>query len=77
MSEIYKTEALKCWNKAKEIRENYYKNFAAAHEKGGLRWAGGAWSFDAIPSGLGDDVYPLTGEPYAASIAFNKDFALH
>jgi benzoyl-CoA reductase subunit B len=76
MSDKYKTEPLKCWNKAKEIRENYYKNFAAAHEKGGLRWAGGAWSFDAIPSGLGDDIFPLTGEPYAASIAFNKDFAL-
>lgn len=76
MSAEYKTESLKCWNKAKEIRLNYYKNFAAAHEKGGLRWAGGAWSFDAIPAGLGDDVYPLTGEPYAASVAWNKDFAL-
>lgn len=76
MSEEYKTEPLKCWNKAKEIRMDYYKNFAGAHEKGGLRWAGGAWSFDAIPAGIGDDVYPLTGEPYAASVAWNKDFAL-
>lgn len=76
MGAKYKTEPLKCWDKAKEIRLNYYKNFAAAHEKGGLRWAGGAWSFDAIPAGLGDDVYPLTGEPYAAAVAFNKDFAL-
>ncbi len=76
MLEKYKTEPLKCWSKAKEIRSNYYKNYALAHEKGGLRWAGGAWSFDAIPAGLGDDVYPLTGEPYAASIAWNKEFAL-
>jgi len=76
MSTKYKTEPLKCWNKSKEIRLNYYKNFAEAHEKGGLRWAGGAWSFDAIPAGLGDDVYPLTGEPYAAAVAWNKDFAL-
>lgn len=76
MSTRYKTEPLKCWDKAKEIRLNYYKNFATAHERGGLRWAGGAWSFDAIPAGLGDDVFPLTGEPYAASIAWNKDFAL-
>lgn len=76
MGAKYKTEPLKCWDKAKEIRLNYYKDFAAAHEKGGLRWAGGAWSFDAIPAGLGDDVYPLTGEPYAAAVAFNKDFAL-
>lgn len=72
----YKTEPLQCWNKAKEIRLNYYQDYAQAHEKGGLRWCGGAWSFGAIPCGLGDDVYPLTGEPYAASIAFNKDFSL-
>ncbi|MFP4081568.1 MAG: benzoyl-CoA reductase, bzd-type, subunit O [Candidatus Aminicenantes bacterium] len=75
MSSVYKTEPLRCWNKGKEIRQDYYRNFAQAHQKGGLRWAGGAWSFDAIPSGLGDDVYPLTGEPYAASVAWNKDFA--
>lgn len=76
MASMYPTEPLKCWKRAKEIRENYYRNFAAAHDKGGLRWAGGAWSFDAIPAGLGDDVYPLTGEPYAASVAWNKEFAL-
>ena len=53
----YPTEQLKCWNSAKTLRENYYKDFAEAHEKGGIRWVGGAWSFDAIPAGLGDDVY--------------------
>ena len=37
----YPTEALKIWNKAKEIRQTYYKNYAQAHEKGGIRWAGG------------------------------------
>ncbi len=72
----YKTEPLKCWNKAKELREKYYKDYTSAHERGGIRWTGGAWSFDAIPYGLGDDVYPLTGEPYAASIAFNHEFSL-
>ncbi|MBM3326487.1 MAG: benzoyl-CoA reductase, bzd-type, subunit O [Calditrichaeota bacterium] len=72
----YHTEPLKCWNKAKELRDNYYRDYATAHDKGGLRWTGGAWSFDAIPAGLGDDVYAITGEPYAASIAFNKDFSL-
>ncbi len=71
----YSTERLKCWGKAKSLRENYYKGFAEAHEKGGIRWAGGAWSFDAIPSGLGDDVWALTGEPYGATVAWNKDFA--
>lgn len=72
----YKTEQLKCWNKAKELRMDFYKNYANAHDKGGLRWAGGAWSFGAIPAGLGNDVYPITGEPYAAGVAFNKEFSL-
>ncbi|MFC1554187.1 hypothetical protein ACFL7D_06105 [candidate division KSB1 bacterium] len=72
----YKTEPLQCWNKAKEIRNNFYKRYAEAHDNGGLRWAGGAWSFGAIPAGLGDDVYPLTGEPYGASIAFDRDFSI-
>jgi len=72
----YPTEQLKCWNKAKEIRENFYKNYATAKDKGGIRWAGGAWSFGAIPAGLGDDVYMITGEPYGASVAWNKDFAV-
>jgi len=73
---LYPTEPLKCWGEAKQIREDYYNNFKNAHEKGGLRWAGGAWSFDAVPYGLGDDIYPLTGEPYGASIAFKKDFSV-
>jgi len=72
----YKTEKLRCWNKAKEIRLNYYKNYANAHDNGGLRWAGGAWSFGSIAAGLGNDIYPLTGEPYGASIAFNKEFSV-
>jgi len=76
METKYPTEPLKCWNKAKTLRENYYRDFAEAHEKGGLRWAGGAWSFDAIPAGLGEDVYSLTGEPYGATVAFNDKFAL-
>jgi benzoyl-CoA reductase subunit B len=71
----YPTEPLKCWNKAKELREKYYRDYASAHENGGLRWTGGAWAIDAIPAGLGDDVFPITGEPYAAGIAFNKPFS--
>ncbi|MEW6252194.1 MAG: benzoyl-CoA reductase, bzd-type, subunit O [Planctomycetota bacterium] len=73
---MYKTAPLKCWPKAKELRQKYYADYARAHERGGLRWAGGAWSFSAIPSGLGRDVYSLTSEPYGASIAFNKSFSL-
>ncbi|TKJ21612.1 MAG: benzoyl-CoA reductase, bzd-type, subunit O [Promethearchaeota archaeon Loki_b32] len=72
----YPMEPLKCWNNAKILRENYYRDFAEAHDKGGLRWAGGAWSFDAIPAGLGEDIYSLTGEPYGATVAFNDKLAL-
>jgi benzoyl-CoA reductase subunit B len=71
----YPTERLKCWNDAKNLRMKYYENYLHAHEKGGLRWAGGAWSFSSIPAGLGEDVYSMTGEPYGATVAFFKDFA--
>jgi benzoyl-CoA reductase subunit B len=69
------TEPLKLWGKAKQLREQYYANYAKAKDNGGLRWAGSAWAFDALPAGLGDDVYSLTGEPYAAAIAHDRKFA--
>ena len=72
----YKTEPIKSWNKAKEIRQQYYMNYKDAHDKGGIRYVGGAWTFDAIPAGLGDDVFSLTSEPYGASVAFDKKLAL-
>ena len=56
----YLTEPLKCWNKGKELRRKYYRDYATAHESGGLRWTGGAWSFGAIPAGLGKDVALIT-----------------
>lgn len=71
----YPTEPLRCWAKAKELRRAYYRDYAEAHEKGGLRWCGSAWAFDALVHGLGDDVYPLTGEPYAAAVAHDRAFA--
>jgi len=72
----YPTEKLKSWGKAKDIRMKFYQDYAEAHDKGGLRWAGGAWTFDAIPAGLGDDVYPITSEPYSATIAFDKELSM-
>jgi benzoyl-CoA reductase subunit B len=71
----YPTEQLKCWNKAKEIRQKYYEDYRTAHDRGGLRWGGGAWTLDALVWGLGDDCHLLTTEPYAASIAFNKELS--
>jgi len=72
----YKTAPLKLWNRAKEIRKNYYLDYAKAHERGGIRWAGGAWTLGAVTAGLGDDVWSITSEPYAASIAANKEFSM-
>jgi benzoyl-CoA reductase subunit B len=51
------------------------RRYLHAHDKGGLRWAGGAWTYCGIPAGLGEDVYCLRGEPTGATIAFFKDFA--
>jgi benzoyl-CoA reductase subunit B len=72
----FKTAPLKCWDKAKDIRQRYYRDYAEAHDKGGMRWAGGAWTFGAIPSGLGRDVVSLTSEPYAASVAFDRSLSI-
>ena len=71
----YKTEPLKTWTKAKELRLKYYQDYQDAHKNGGIRWTGGAWAFDAIPAGLGNDVYNITGEPYGASLAFGKQLS--
>ncbi|MBI2979337.1 MAG: benzoyl-CoA reductase, bzd-type, subunit O [Chloroflexi bacterium] len=69
----YNTKSLDCWQKAKELRLKYYKDYAEAHDKGALRWEGGAWSFDAIPQALEGEVYMLTEEPYGASVAANPE----
>ncbi len=77
MSKIttYPTEALKCWNRAKEIRQQFYERYRDIKDQGGIRWIGGAWSLSAVPAGLGRDVACLTSEPYGATIAFDKPFS--
>ena len=75
MHNKYPTEPLKLWKKAKELREQYYLNYAKAKDNGGLRWSGSAWALDALPAGLGTDVFSLTGEPYAAAISHDRKFA--
>ncbi|MCX7240623.1 MAG: benzoyl-CoA reductase, bzd-type, subunit O [Burkholderiales bacterium] len=75
MQNKYPSEPLKLWKKAKELREQYYLNYAKAHDNGGLRWSGSAWALDALPAGLGEDVYSLTGEPYAAAVSHDRKFA--
>lgn len=62
------TKPLDCWQKAKELRLKYFRDYQQARDRGGLRWCGGALSFGAITSGLGDDVHSLGMEPYAAAV---------
>jgi benzoyl-CoA reductase subunit B len=69
------TEPLKLWKKAKELRLASYESYAKAHDRRGVRWVGSAWALDAIPAGLGDDVWCLASEPYAASIAADEPFS--
>ena len=38
----YPSETLKLWGKAKQLREQYYANYAKAKDNGGLRWSGSA-----------------------------------
>ena len=77
MSKIttYPTEPLKCWGRAKEIRQQFYERYRDIKDEGGIRWIGGAWSLSAVPAGLGRDVACLTSEPYGATIAFDKPFS--
>jgi len=73
---IYETRPLKCWGKTKELREEYYRDYARAGEKGGHRWAGSGIAFDALVNSLGDNFYQLTGEPYGASVSLSPELSL-
>ena len=72
----FQSAPLKCWDKAKELRENYYQDYVRAHDKGGLRWSGGSWAPSSIPRGFGDNIHGLTSEPYAASIAADRALSM-
>ena len=71
----YKTEPLKCWEEAKQLRVKYYEDYLKAKERGGIRVSGSGTMYFALLAGLGDDVYTLTGEPYAANISYHTDFS--
>ena len=71
---VYRTKPLDCWQKAKELREQYFRDYIEAKEKGGIRWSGGSLAFGAITAGLGDDVHSLAVEPYAALVVGSGSF---
>lgn len=69
MAEVkkYKTKPLECWQKAKEIRIQHYKDVWSAKENGKILLTGGEYSFLPLPAGLGGFEF-LGGEPYGATI---------
>ncbi len=71
-NELYKTEPLKCYGKAKELRDKYYSDY---QKPGKIHWVGGAWTLDALAAGLGPDVVHMTGEPFGASVSLNKELS--
>lgn len=74
--EKYKTRPLKCFKKAKELRDEHYKDLMTAKEKGKLIVTGGTEGFVSLPAGLGDYVY-FGAEPYGATVAADEAFSLH
>ncbi|MDY7038400.1 MAG: 2-hydroxyacyl-CoA dehydratase family protein [Thermodesulfobacteriota bacterium] len=64
----YKTEPIKCWEKAKELRLEVYRRVAKARDEGRMVIVGGMDNMVALPAGF--DMEYLGGEPYGASCAF-------
>jgi benzoyl-CoA reductase subunit B len=70
----YPTKPLECWQKAKELRLNHYKEMITARDQGKIVVQGGANAILSLVAGLGDFVF-LGGEPYGASIGFDPTFS--
>ncbi len=62
---LWKTKALDCWQKAKEVRKSGYGDVATAHERGQLV---GLWGL-GVEKGFGDACQHLAGEHYGANCA--------
>lgn len=73
----YKSKQFDCWNKAKELRLDYYHSMAKSREPGSktLLVSGGGETCYSLIAGLGDFEY-LSGEPYAASQAHDWNASL-
>jgi len=66
--EKYKTEPIRCWDRAKEIRASVYERVAKARDEGKMIVVGGMDNMVSLPAGF--DMEYLGGEPYGASCAF-------
>lgn len=71
----YKTEPLKCWLKAKELRLMVYKEIVEANSKGKIVVVGGTEGFaSCLPTGLGEHVF-IGGESYGATLGADPEFS--
>jgi benzoyl-CoA reductase subunit B len=69
----YKTEPLKCWGRAKELRLQHYKDLATAREQGKLLITG-CETLPALTAGLGETIY-FGGECYGATVGADAAFS--
>lgn len=71
----YKSEPLKCWPKAKELRFKVYQEIMEANSKGKMVVAGGTEGFaSCLPTGIGEHVF-VGGEAYGATLGANPEFS--
>ncbi len=74
--ERYKTQPLKIWNEAKEIRAKVFQEYVDAKKKGGLRVVSATGGSISFSTGLGEDVYIMGLEPLAGNTAWQAEFSL-
>ena len=73
---LYKTEPLKIWDEAKQLRARYFQEYVDAKKKGGLRVISSTGVSLTPPCGLGEDLFMMGSEPLAGNTAFFSDFSL-
>ncbi|MFC2038310.1 2-hydroxyacyl-CoA dehydratase subunit D [Chloroflexota bacterium] len=72
----YETRPLESWAKAKELRQQHYRDVWEAREKGKILASGGESSFFPLLAGLGEFEF-FGGEPFgASSSATDPDFVI-
>lgn len=72
--QLYESQPLQCWQRAKEVRLNFYKEFLTANQQGRLVNVACGLVPQALLAGLGDFVH-LQAEPYGASCGFDPTFS--
>lgn len=74
VQQLYRTEPLKCWNKAKELRQKHYRDTVNAREEGKILSSGSLEAFTELIAGFGEHVH-MASEPYGASIGSDPEFS--